>query len=284
MKRIMILLSIVGLLFAAGAEVATAQSVHPQDVLDSTLAFGDPWGPARSVRCQAALLHGWHNPGEMPSSCVALMTSSVRYERPYNNRLNQGGFFNRQRGLFVGNRGVYQSSCIGNNCGSDWEYVAGTIAQAGFSYMGHRSGQETIRQGQDHTAELEHRRIDLDMTKEANDYTIRSGREERTNRRLDLEIKWGEAELEQFKDGRYDAKEVGWIPQEQVTEQRRLRVLYNNSPCQVALFHNGRIDSILYPGGDPRELLNDGYQVEAQKDCSIDVKIEGDDIYVVPGR
>ena len=127
MKRMMILLSIVGLLFAAGAEIADAQIVRSQDVLSYGSATGDFWGLSRSPRCQKALLYGWHNPGQPPPSCVALVTTLP----------NQGGFLNHQGGgLIIGGGNVFQGG-YGNN----WGYIAGTAAQAGFGYLGERSRQ-----------------------------------------------------------------------------------------------------------------------------------------------
>jgi len=247
---------------------AGAQIPNPNDVLRYGSATGDYWGESRNIRCRNAMLYEWLNPGErMPSSCVALMTTVPRYAQ-YNNQ--PGGFFNRQGGLFAGGGNVFQSSCIGNDCGSDWEYVAGTVAREGFGYLRERSQQETIRQGQDHTADLTHREIDLDMTKEANDYSIRSGQERRTDQRLVLELERGRVELEQFKNGRYVSKPLG---------PRKPRTVYNRSDCQLNVFYNDQLASVLPPNGSV--LIFDGqYRLESTSECHVTVNYEGDNIHI----
>jgi len=124
-------------------------------------------------------------------------------------------------------------------------------------------------------AELEHRRIDLDMTKEANDYSITRGRERQTNRRLDLEIKWGEAELEEFKNGSYVSKPLG---------PRKSRTVYNQSDCQLNVFYNDQLASILPPNGSVIIFDNNQYRLESASGCHVTVNYEGDNIHISDSR
>lgn len=247
---------------AVCASQADAQIPNPNDVLRNGSATGDYWRPSRSPRCQKALDNDWRTEEERfygmpPSSCVALATTA---------RYNQGGFFNRQGSLVIGGGNVFQGGYGGNN----WEYAASSIAQSGFGYLGERSRQKTIRQGQDHTADLTHREIDLDITKEANDYSIRSGQERRTDQRLVLELERGRAKLEQFKNGRYVSKPLG---------PRKPRTVYNQSGCQLNIFYNDQLASVLPPNGSV--LIFDGqYRLESTSECHVAVKYEGDNIHI----
>jgi hypothetical protein len=216
MKRMTILLSIVGLLFAAGAEIAAAQSVHTQDVLDSTLVFGDPWGPARYQRCQAALRHGWGN----ASSCDGFMTVP-RYARAYNNR--RGGFFNR------GGRNMNYGR------GGRWPSVAAQGIQTVGDVIMSSQNNGTIREVERGRNRLEQQRIDGDQE-------IARRQEDRADRRLGMEERQQDYELKQL-EGHYTAKQVGSISQPSETN----RTLYNNSSCEISVYRNGRLKFTLPP-------------------------------------
>ncbi len=192
MKRIMVFLSLVGLLLTIGAGIANAQSVHPQDVLRSTLRHGDPFGPGRYQRCQAALRNGWGN----ASSCGVMVVP--RYARGYNQR--RGGFFGR--GSYDGYRdgGYYDSN------GRWWAPVVGEGIRTVGDVVMNGQNNNTIRQVEGQRVRLDDKRID-------NQHEIDLRHEDRADRgsnRADARL---QVELEQLRDGRYVAREVGTVSQ-----------------------------------------------------------------------
>jgi len=209
---------------------ADAQIVNPRDVLGYGLATGDFWGPSRDSRCQKALLNGWHNPGEMPSSCVALMTTA---------RYNQGGFFNRGGyNMNYGRRGGGYYD-IG---GRWWPSVAAQGIQTVGDVIMSSQNNGTIREVERGRNRLEQQRIDGDQE-------IARRQENRADRRLSMEEKQQDHELKQL-EGRYTAKQVGTVSQPSETS----RTLHNNSSCEISVYRNGRLkftlpsqESILIP-------------------------------------
>lgn len=247
MKGILVFLSLVGLLFAIGAEVATAQSVHPQDVLRSTLRYGDPWGPARYQRCQAALRHGWGN----ASSCGAVEVP--RHARSYNQR--RGGFFGR------GNRGGYSNSGYGydrgygyggyyDDSGRWWAPVAATGIQVGGTIVMTKMNNNTAERMEGQRNRLEDKRVN-------NKHEIDLRHEDRTDAKLQVE-------LNQL-NGEYVPREVGSISQPQETT----RTLYNGSSCEIAVYRNGRLKFTLPP---EESILIPNFTYEWEADgCDVQV-------------
>ena len=214
---------------------AGAQIPNPNDVSRYGLATGDFWGPSRNIRCRNAMLNGWHNPGEMPSSCVALMTTVPQYAQ-YNNQ--PGGFFNRGgRNMNYGLGGGYY-----NNNGRWWASVAAQGIQTVGDVIVSSQNNGTIREVERGRNRLEQQRIDGDQE-------IARRREDRAGRILGMKERQQDYELKQL-EGRYTAKQVGSISQPSETN----RTLYNNSSCEISVYRNGRLkftlpsqESILIP-------------------------------------
>ncbi len=242
----MILLSIVGLLFAAGAEIADAQIVNPNDVLSYGSATGDFWGLSRDIRCQKALLYGWHNPGQLPSSCVALMTTVPRFAQ-YNNQL--GGFFNRDG--FNMNYGR----------GGRWPSVAAQGIQTIGDVIMNGRNNGTIREVERDRNRLEQQRIDGDQEIARQRLT---GDQEIARRRLSMEERRQDYELKQL-EGHYTSKQMGPVSQPLETN----RTLHNDSSCAISVYRNNQLEFILLPkksiliSGDRYSWESDGCDVQA---------------------
>ncbi len=251
MKRNMVLtVSLMALLGLFVSEMPAQAQVSPREVLHA-MQYGDIWGPSRYQRCQAALRNGWHNPGEMPSSCVAVMTTVPRFARQYNNR--PGGFFNRGGyNMNYGRRGGYY-----DNSGRWWPSVVARGIQTAGDVIMSSQNNGTIREVERGRNRLEQQRIDGDQE-------IARRQENRADRRLGMEERRQDHELKQL-EGRYTAKQVGSISQPSETN----RTLYNNSSCEISVYRNGRLKFTL-PSQESILIPNFTYEWESDG-CDVQV-------------
>jgi len=273
MKHTMVFLAIMATMFVS---VCTKKA---------NAQIGGIFEQSQRERCALNLAQGVLNPPSCMAAELSRMTNITAMTRAQildqQSYFDTGGLYgNRFGGGFLGGDllGDYYGSQYGR--GHLWAPVVAAGIQTGGAIAITKMGLNAAERMESQRSRLEEKRIDLD--EKVVDYkqeVILRG-EDRTDATLQMELRQSE--------GRY-TYEMATISQPttpvrvQVRPQKTGRILHNQSSCRVGVFQNNRRVFTLSPNGLV-SIFDDGYSLEADDGCSIQVNNQGDEIVISPGR